>query len=276
MIPVSHIYRRIFLGLLLAGVSAWTLVQFNRLNLTRPHLVYVTGWALLGLMLYLTAYNLRKKFSFLPLVSSRLWLQAHLYLGMFTALVFLMHLRWRAPQGSFETVLALLFVGVTLSGIVGWFLSRVIPQALTAAGGEVPFERIPVIRHELRRQAEKLVLGRIVPSGADTLADFYAARLAPFFVGPANFPAHLIGSSRPLNSLLAQVAEVGRFLNAAEKATLAELTELVRQKNILDFQRSGQLVMKGWLFVHIPLTYGLLVFSFVHVVLVYAFSGGAR
>lgn len=276
MIPARTFFRRTLLSLLLAGVSVWTLVQFNRLTLTRPHLVYVTGWTLLGLMLYLTAYNLRKKFSFIPLVSSRLWLQAHLYLGLFTALVCLIHLRGRAPQGGFETVLALLFAGVTLSGIFGWILSRVMPKALTSAGGEVPFERIPIIRRELRLQAEKLVLSRIVPSGADTLADFYAARLAPFFAGPADFTAHVVGSSRPLNHLLGQIDEVGRFLNAAEKATLAELTDLVRQKNGLDFQRTGQLVMKGWLFVHIPLTYGLLVFSFVHVVLVYAFSGGAR
>jgi hypothetical protein len=34
--------------------------------------------------------------------------------------------------------------------------------------------------------------------------------------------------------------------------------------------------MKGWLFVHIPLTYGLLVFSVAHVVIIYSFSGGAR
>ena len=38
----------------------------------------------------------------------------------------------------------------------------------------------------------------------------------------------------------------------------------------------GTLTMKGWLFVHIPLTYGLLVFSVAHVVIIYAFSGGAR
>lgn len=268
--------RRILLAATLAVACGLTLAAFARLNATRPHLVYLTGWGLFGLMIYLTLYNLRKKFSFLPLISSRLWLQAHLYIGLFTGLVFLLHLRWRWPHGGFESLLALLFVGVTLSGIFGWWLSRALPKRLTTAGGEVPFERIPVIRRDLQLQAEKLVLGGVAGAQAATFAGFYEARLADFFSRPANFSSHLVGSRRPLNQLLGQIAEVDRFMNAAEKKTAAELGELVRQKDMLDFHRAAQFVMKGWLFVHIPLTYGLLAFSVAHVVIVYAFSGGAR
>ncbi|MSU23487.1 MAG: hypothetical protein EXS32_06640 [Opitutus sp.] len=268
--------HRILLMLTLAVACGLTLVAFARLSATRPHLVYLTGWGLFGLMIYLTLYNLRKKFSFIPVISSRLWLQAHLYIGLFTGLVFLLHLRWHRPQGGFETTLALLFAGVTLSGIFGWWLSRTVPKRLTTAGGEVPFERIPVIRRDLRLQAEKLVLGGVAGAQAATLAGFYEARLADFFSHPANFSSHLVGSHRPLNQLLGQIAEVDRFMNAAEKKTAAALGELVRQKDMLDFHRAAQIVMKGWLFVHIPLTYGLLVFSVAHVVIVYAFSGGAR
>jgi hypothetical protein len=276
MITYRLSYRRTAMVGLLSVASVWALIAFDQFNTTLPHLVYLTGWVLLGLMLYLTLYNSRKKLPFLPLVSSRTWLQLHIYLGLFTGLVFLMHMRWHWPQGGFEILLALLFVGVTLSGIFGWWLSRTLPKRLTTAGGEVPFERIPVIRRSLQLQAEKLVVSGVVPANSSTLADFYAARLAGFFSGPANFQSHLFGSSRPLNYLLGQMAEVDRFINAAEKKTVAELTELVRQKDMLDFHRSAQLVMKGWLFVHIPLTYGLLVFSIAHVVIIYAFSGGAR
>jgi peptidoglycan biosynthesis protein MviN/MurJ (putative lipid II flippase) len=55
-----------------------------------------------------------------------------------------------------------------------------------------------------------------------------------------------------------------------------ELAALVREKDTLDLHRAMQLLLKGWLFVHIPLTYGMLVFASLHVVVVYAFSGGAR
>ena len=270
------IIRRAASAAILLTVSVFIVVWHGRLLATHPHLVYLTGWGLLALMLYLTAYNARKKLAFLPLVSSRLWLQAHIYLGLLTGLVFLLHSQWRLPTGWFESLLSTLFVGVTLSGIVGWFISRTIPKQLTTIGGEVPYERIPIIRRSLREQAEGLVLKGIPVAKASTLADFYAGRLADYFEGKTHFWAHLLGSRRSLNTLLEQLAELGRFLNPEEKKTIGRLADLVRQKDALDFHAAKQFVLKAWLFVHIPLTYGLLVFSFVHVVLVYAYSGGAR
>jgi hypothetical protein len=241
-----------------------------------PHMVYLTGWLLLGLVLLLTAYNVRKKLPFLPLLSSRAWLSAHSWVGMLAAIVFVMHLRGRLPAGALEAVLAALFVGVTLSGIVGLWLSRVLPRRLTSAGGEVPYERIPVIRRALRERAEELVVTGIPAAGATTLADFYAARLSGFFAGPANFGAHLFGSGHALNSILADLGEVKKYLNPAERSAAVELAALAREKDALDLHQAMQLVLKAWLFVHIPLTYAMLVFIGVHAVLVYAFSGGAR
>ena len=67
-----------------------------------------------------------------------------------------------------------------------------------------------------------------------------------------------------------------RFLNREEREVMKQIAELVRRKDTLDYHHSLQLTLKLWLFVHIPLTYSLLIFSLVHIVLVYAFSGGAR
>ena len=44
----------------------------------------------------------------------------------------------------------------------------------------------------------------------------------------------------------------------------------------LPFQYASQRLLKLWLFVHIPLTYSLLVWTVAHIVLVFAYSGGAR
>ncbi len=71
----------------------------SRLRTVYPRLVYLTGWILFGLILVLTAYNVRKKLAFLPLFSSRTWFQIHVYTGLFTGLAFLLHLRWRLPSG---------------------------------------------------------------------------------------------------------------------------------------------------------------------------------
>ena len=271
-----HIRGR-FLGAgIVVALSAFLIFQYETSWADNPHIVYVTGWGLFTLMLYLTLFNVRKKLAFMPLVNTRTWLQVHIYLGLLTAIIFLLHAQWHWPSGRLESVLAALFVAVTASGIVGWGVSRAIPSRMTAVGGEVPFEEIPAARLALRKKAEVLVVQVIPTAKASTLAEFYAGRLTEFFAGPANFQAHLFGSRRPLNRLLGQMAEVSRFLSEDEKRGLEQLTVLVRQKDALDFHRASQIVLKGWLFLHIPLTYGLLVFSVAHIVVVYAFSGGRR
>ena len=50
------------------------------------HLAYLSGWLLLAVCLFLTAYNARKKLPFLPLGNSRTWLQLHAYVGYFSLL----------------------------------------------------------------------------------------------------------------------------------------------------------------------------------------------
>ncbi len=275
MIHRTTLHRLARVALLLAA-SAAAIWLHEEARPDHPHLPFLTGWALLALMLVLTLYNARKKIAFIPLLSSRLWLQFHIYLGLFTGLAFLLHIAWRWPGGVFETLLAAAFAAVTLSGIVGWWLSRAIPRRLTTVGGEVPYERIPIIARDIRLKAEAMVLQAIPKSKATTLADFYAARLASFFDGPGNLGPHLLGSRRTVNNHLAHLAEVRRYLSAEEKNTADQLGELIRRKDALDFHRAGQLVLKSWLFVHIPLTYGLLVLTLVHIYLVYAYSGGAR
>ena len=189
-------------------------------------------------------------------------------------MLFLIHLNFRAPHGWFEITLAWLFALVSGSGVVGLFFSRVLPRRLATRGGEVIFEKIPALRHALKTEAENLALGADAKS--PVIAEFYAKRLAPFFAGPKNFWLHLAESRRPLNALLAELDDLRRFANEAERATLEKLAALVRQKDGLDYHRALQLALKLWLFVHIPLTYGLMIFTLLHIVLVFGFSGGAR
>jgi hypothetical protein len=260
----------------MAAAGAAGIAWCARAGRTHPHIAYLTGWGLLAAVVVLALYNARKKLSFLPLVSSRAWLRLHSWLGMFAAVLFFMHAGWHVPTSPLGAVLLALFVGVTLSGVIGWWLSKVLPRRLTSAGGEVPYERIPVIRRALREKAESLVVAGIPIAGASTLADFYAARLSSFFAGPANFTAHLLGSNHSLNSMLADLGEAKKYLSNHERSSAIELAALVREKDALDLHRSMQLVLKGWLFVHIPLTYAMLSFIVIHVVVIYSYAGGAR
>ena len=258
-------------ALLAATVGAlWLNGKFN----TLPNYAYLTGWALLAGMSVLTIYNVRKKLPFLPLGKSETWLQIHIYLGFFTTLLFLIHLNFRAPHGWFEVTLAWLFVLVSGSGMVGLFFSRVLPRRLATRGGEVIFEKIPALRHALKTEAENLALGADAKS--PVIADFYARRLAAFFSGPKNSWLHPVESRRPVGALLAELDDLRRFADDAGREKIGRLATLVRQKDGLDYHRALQLALRLWLFVHIPLTYGLLIFTALHIVLVFGFSGGAR
>ena len=239
-------------------------------------LSYLTGWVLFALILILAFYNGRKKLPFLPLLSSEAWLQFHIYAGLLTAVLFAGHISYRVPKGWFQITLATLYVLVMLSGFFGLFVSRALPKRLTARGGEVLFERIPAIRRELRERAEALALKSISEAKSATIADFYSRELKEFFEGQKHFGLHLLEVSNPIKQLLNRINDLNRYLNEQERSLLAQIAALVRQKDGLDYHHALQLVLKTWLFVHIPLTYSLLLFSLAHIVLVFAFSGGAR
>jgi hypothetical protein len=259
---------------LLLVASVLAIMAHHRWSGVLPAYAYLSGWVFFGAMVLLTIYNARKKLPFLPLGSSESWLQIHIYVGFFTVVLFLIHLNFRVPTGWFEGTLAWLYLLVTGSGVAGLFLSRVLPRRLATRGGEVIYEKIPALRYSLRQQAEALALGGEPKSPA--LAEFYSQQLSPFLAGPGGFWSHLVESRRPLNAVMTEIEEFRRYLNEGERVTLEKLRELVRSKDGLDYHYALQKTLKLWLFVHLPLTYSLMIFSLVHIVLVFAFSPGAK
>ena len=264
----------LFIGL--AAVADVLIVAHRRFAPNYPLHVYLTGWIVLGLCLYLTAFNARKKVPFLPFVAARHWLNVHIYGGLLAAVICILHMRGHWPAGGLQRYLAILFIVVTWSGIFGWWLSRTMPGRLSTLGGEVIYERVPLVLRRLRDRAEAISIATVVPAGAATLAEFYTHELSHYFAAPMDFWPHVFASRRPLNVKLQRLADRRRYLTPAELTAADELAEILRQKDQLDAQRAGQLLLKAWLFVHIPLTYAMLIFTAVHVVVVYAFSGGAR
>ena len=240
-----------------------------------PRHAYLSGWVLFVLMLILTFCNLRKRVPFLRIGSCRFWLQLHIGLGIFSGALFFVHVGWSWPFGIFNQVLTVCFGIVFLSGLVGWWISRSLPKRLTVAGYETPFERIPHVRTELRDQAEKLILTGVDGQTSLIISEFYSEKLGLFFTKPRNLLAHFLGSRSPQAAHTARFDELERYVKKGEREMLDKLRELVTQKHMLDYQYSLQLSLRLWLFVHIPLSYSLLIFSVLHIIIVYSFSGSA-
>lgn len=237
---------------------------------------YASGYVLLTLLVVLMLFNVRKKLPFLPLCSASSWLQFHVYAGLLSIVVFLAHTGFRWPSGVLESSLACFYWGVALSGVVGIFLSRAIPPRLNIRGEEVIFERIPVYHRRLRDQVQKLVLASVVETEAKTISDFHNRTSADFFNGPRHFWSHLLQSTRPRHEILKELSALDRYLNDREREISRSLAELIEAKDNLDYQWTMQWVLKRWLFVHIPLTYGMMIIAVIHAILAHAFFGGLR
>jgi hypothetical protein len=264
--------RRRNIGILLVLVGG-VLVLDRLLKTSLRDAALVSGWTLLTMVLLLAAYNVRKKLPFLPLGSSSTWLQIHIYLGLLAAIVFGTHIGWRIPNGIFESLLAAVFVLVCGSGIAGLVVSRTFARRITARGPEVIYERIPRLRSRLRLEVEQLVLQCLQVTESSAVHEFYSDRLEAFFAAPRNFVPHLVHSTRPSRALMTEIEAQDRFLNDDEKQFMRQITSRVQTKDDLDYQYAHQAILKYWLFLHIPLTYALLVFSALHAVLVHAFRG---
>lgn len=252
------------IGLMLAYIHYAPLV---------PRHAYLSGWVLFAAMLFLTFFNLRKKIPFLRVGSTSFWLQLHLYVGIFSGALFLVHISWSWPAGIFHQLLAWCYVVVFVTGVLGLWISRAFPRMLTIAGYETPFERIPFVRANLREQAEALVLAGVDGQTSPVIAEFYVKRLGMFFTRPCNRLAHLRQSRAPQAAHFSQFDEVQRYARTGEREMLDKLRDLVAQKHLLDYQYSLQSTLRLWLFAHIPLSYSLLIFSVLHVIIVHAFSG---
>lgn len=237
-----------------------------------PRNAYLSGWLLFALMLILTFYNLRKRVPFLRLGSSNFWLRLHICIGIFSGALYFVHVGWSWPMGMFEQLLGACYAAVFLSGLLGWWMSRAFPGRLTVAGYETPYERIPHVRANLRREAEALVLTGVDGQTSPIIAEFYSGKLGMFFTKPCNLWAHVRRCRSPQAAHAARFDEIERYVKKGEREMLDKLRDLVAQKHMLDYQYSLQLALRLWLFVHIPLSYSLLIFSVLHIILVYSFS----
>ena len=266
--------RRIRNGIITLGLMAVILFIDWRYRLSMRPSSILSGWTLAVLVLFLAAYNLRKKLPVLPLGNSSIWLQLHIYAGLLTGVLFAVHVGYRVPNGILETTLAVLYAAVFLSGIGGLILSRTLAVRMTSRGEEVLYDRIPVTVRRIKEEVQTLVLSCISEAEISMIPDFYHRRLQPFFARPRFALRHLFHSVRPFRKMMLEIRSQDRYLNDRERKVMKEIEDRFRLKETLDYQYTLQATLKHWLFLHVPLTYALLIFAAAHAMLVYAYFGG--
>jgi hypothetical protein len=271
-----------FQGLLIAAISfgLFWLVWIYGNGLRDPR--YLDGWILAGGVSLQCFFHIAIKTRRLSPKSALRWRKTHIFFGYLLIAAFISHSDFSLPDTRFEWALWASFVLVTLSGIFGTYLAWSL-QAKRGIDERIGYDRIPARRTELAREVQAAVaktdpaaaaIGLPAPPYDAWIMDLYTAHLREFFQGQHNFTAHLIGSQRPLKRLTDEIDTLSTYVDQRSQEKLAGIKTLVVEKDRLDFARVYLGLTKGWLFVHVPVTYALLVLMVLHVIVVYAFSSG--
>jgi hypothetical protein len=269
-------------GLLIVAISAglFWLVWIYGHGLRDPR--YFDGWVLAGGMAVQLYFHFAVKTASLSPKSAKRWRTVHIFIGNLLIAAFISHSNFSLPDTGFEWVLWVGYVLVTLSGIFGTYFARSL-QTMREIDERVGYERIPARRAELARDVEAAVAKTDPAAAAIALPappydawimDLYTNHLRDFFQGPRNFSAHLVGSERPLKRLTDEIDNLSRYVDQQSQEKLAGIKTLVVEKDQLDFARVHFSLNKGWLFMHVPVTYALVVLAVLHIVVVYSYSSG--
>lgn len=246
-------------------------------------------------MLFVGLLGLRKKFPVWRVGRAQSWMRGHLWLGFLSFPLILFHGGFHFG-GTLTRVLMWLFIFVWVSGIVGAALQHYMPRFQTAQlPMETIYEQIDRVRGQLVEEAGNLVEetcsalegevsrasdrqramsasagtqgGLTVASGLQAnqqvstqLRQFLDDEMRPY-LERAGAHSMTLGKSAQAQTMFQQF----RVLLPPElHSNLDDLENICEEKRQLDKQSRLHKILHGWLLVHIPLSYALLLLGAVH------------
>ena len=251
----------------------------------------IFGFAGFAMMLFALLLGARKRVRTMRIGRAYWWTQGHVWFGLLSFPVILLHGGFK-PEfwgGTLTQVIMWAFVAVWVSGIVGLILQQIMPtRLLNHVPMETVYEQLDHIIAQLRSEAAGIVRSatdkteeqayevEAVPAGAATavapartgteaeakLATFYQAQVEPVLADRIPKTA-MLRSERASAQAFSQLRDT---MPPALKKPVDELAELVEQRRQLARQKSLHHVLHGWLFVHVPLSYGLMALATVDAV----------
>ena len=269
-------------GVVLAAISAaflW-LVWIYGNGLRDPR--YLDGWLLASGMIVQVYFHIALKRSHLSPRAATSWRRIHIYVGYILIALFMSHSDFSLPDTGLEWALWTGFMLITVSGIFGTYLSWSVKTKRTI-DERTSYDRIPARRAEIAREVHMVAASAETDAAEialpalpynEWIRDLYTNQLHSFFKGPKNYGSHFIGSQRPVKRLTEEIDNLQRYVDKQGKDKLLAIKSLVLEKDRLDFAHVYLGLMKTWLFIHVPVTYAMVLLILLHVVVVYAFSSG--
>jgi len=238
------------------------------------------------LIAWLTWFGVRKRRYASTMGTLQGWLSAHVYLGIALIIIVLLHAGFQFGW-NVHTLPFVLMILVVLSGFFGVYVYLKYPERMSANRGGAPRSELIDQLEDIDRRSARVAAGL----GADFL-EFVTSGIQRTQLG-ATLWARLKGrdSSQILvrqggqtqivgnagqETALDWLAEQQSISGDAETAAgIGELSALLRNKRRLLRQLGEDLKLQAkleiWLYAHVPLSVGLLVALFIHILTVFLY-----
>lgn len=244
-------------------------------------------------MVFAGLLSVRKKWRVARIGRAKIWMRAHLWLGFLAFPIIIYHSAF-GLGGSLTTALMVMFVFVWVSGIAGAALQHYIPTVMTReAPMETIYDQIESVLGHLVREAEDIMV-KLVPAmeampvpevvgertitrtvfldkaarEADSKAlqpirTLYTEKLQGYLLRPGDFK-HELANPAVSAKMFDQVRQMSP---TAIDQYVDDLENICDEKRQLDKQSRLHKILHGWLMVHIPVSWALLVLGGIHAVI---------
>ena len=237
-----------------------------------------------GFMLFAAALGIRKRYPIWRIGRAQHWMRGHLWLGTLALPLIFLHAGFHFG-GWLTSILMVLLIIVTLSGLMGAYLQHTLPtRIMREVGFETIYDQIDHVRQGLVKEAEERL---------STMAE----EMAPGRGAGATVVLTYIGAIPEINAELAELSSVFQkeirpyLANEVKRSplrlrdysarlferlrhmlperahpTAVAMEEICEEKRQLDRQIVLHRTLHAWLLCHIPLSLAVIVLGFVHAI----------
>jgi hypothetical protein len=229
---------------------------------------YTLGTAGALLMLWLTAFGLRKRAMTSGNWSLRAWLSAHVYLGLSLVVIVTLHSGFQFGWNIHTAAYALMLL-VVASGLVGALLYLYLPPHLSEERHGMTKKQML----EILRGLDSRILDAAQPLDNEQ-AQFVQLSLTRTILEGGLFQRLTNRYKRCGNGqALAGIPVLQQNAAGAQAEALGRIASLLKSKSdiLAQLRRYVQIraLLEGWLYVHVPATFAMLAAVTAHIVSVF-------
>jgi len=224
---------------------------------------FIMTYGILGIvsMVFLALYIVRKNIFCFRLGPAQSWLQAHIYIGIISLVIILMHSGFNFT-GIFSIVFLVLFILVIASGIVGTLIYKTIPLSLTKYGRDIKPENETITDMEKHLSEADQLVSRT----SDEFREIYKKTIRPFLKSKRTSWEYLFMEESELIRKRKDMMENCKHLvPAGDIYDINILSSMLLEREKLSFVWSKKKLLKIWLNFHLPLSTAMITMSLIHI-----------